>query len=215
MSGQARDMNADDPFRSILAGCVYRGLTVAMRPNESIENESSNEHQNTDTDAERTTSTTSRRRTSSSRSLTSTRTTRRTILTSTEELLGQRDLPTTSTIETTFAPSSPTFVPARLAIRGILQIRQNNRDQTEKEQNPPTSTNPEIFTYVPNTDVPARDGAIGFTASSHLFAAFVILFLFWWEWLLFMRKPTLFGYWGPLIIAGIQLYMAFDILGRS
>lgn len=68
---------------------------------------------------------------------------------------------------------------------------------------------------MPDSDVPLRDGAVGFTASSHLFAAFVILLLFWLEWMLFMRKPTMFSYWGPLIIAIIQLYMAFDILGRS
>ncbi|KAK9895789.1 hypothetical protein P389DRAFT_69682 [Cystobasidium minutum MCA 4210] len=129
--------------------------------------------------------------------------------TTSETLLGRRAVSTDSHSPD---PARPTPAPGptlktRSVTRRALVIRQNNAARSAEAVSAPN--------YVPDSDVPMRDGAVGFTASSHLFAAFVILLLFWLEWLLFMRKPTLFSYWGPLIIAVIQLYMAFDILGRS
>lgn len=102
----------------------------------------------------------------------------------------------------------PTSTASHLVKRNDLQVRQNNPSRSTLTVSPSSNN------YVPNSDVPLRDGAVGFTASSHLFAAFVILLLFWLEFMLFMKKPTMLTYWGPLIIACVQLYMAFDILGR-
>lgn len=186
-----------------------RGVTTAMRPvrtpkNASLDEQIEEEGRPTPSSGRRTSST-------STRFPTITRSTRRT--TSTEEELLGRALPTTNTVQTSFDRSLPTAAPARIAKTNMLHIRQNRGDADGEPTR--TSTKPPTFTYVPNTDIPARDGAIGFTASSHLLAAFVILLLLWLEWLLFTRKPTLFSYWGPLLIAGVQLFMAFDILGRS
>lgn len=187
--------------RITLKYCHHRGITSYMKPSnhaktsakkaESAEETAENEEETTTTTSRRRFSTTSRSRTSSTRTRSSTTLLGRGLRTYTQQ----------------FNIAKPTPDPL-LINRGLLQVRQNNPTRTS------TSTSP-APNYVPDSDVPLRDGAVGFTASSHLFAAFVILLLFWLEWMLFMRKPTMFSYWGPLIIAIIQLYMAFDILGRS
>lgn len=164
---------------------------TSARKAESAEETAENEDETTTTTSRRRSSTTSRSRTSSTRTRSST------------TLLGRGLRADTQQFST--AKPTPT---ARLMNRGLLQGRQNNPTRSSITASPTPN-------YVPDSDVPLRDGAVGFTASSHLFAAFVILLLFWLEWMLFMRKPTMFSYWGPLIIAIIQLYMAFDILGRS
>lgn len=202
-----------------------RGITSYMkpaRPGRSSADETSQAVEEEEVVEEDDTSTTRRRSSSSSartsennraaRTSTTSRATRtsgttRSTRATTTELLG-RALSVDALHDQVTMPART--AEARLLRRGMLRVRQNEEDFAARTTAPAPT-----LTYVPNSDVPARDGAVGFTASSHLFAAVVILLLFWLEWLLFVRKPTMFGYWGPLLIAVVQLYMAFDILGRS
>lgn len=69
--------------------------------------------------------------------------------------------------------------------------------------------------YALNTDVPLRGGAAGFTVISHVTVALLLAFLIWWEWQYLLGRPTKMGYWTPMLIGLLQLYVAIDLLGRK
>lgn len=98
--------------------------------------------------------------------------------------------------------------------RAIPTARILKRNLTKRAESSSPTPTPSALSYVPGSDVPDRDGAVGFTATGHLFAVIICMLLLYMDWLLLRQSPTITGYWTPLVIATVQLYICLDILGR-